>query len=73
MSDSTMIRDGDDHKGGDGYWKDGHMHYTNYNNGYHTSYDDDGRGNISNVHSTDHSTREKTQHGSDSSVTKYSY
>lgn len=72
MGDSTMIRDGDDHKGGNGYWKDRHLHFTNYDDTHHTSYDEDSDGNIYNVHSTDHTTRDKTQHGTDDSVTKYS-
>jgi hypothetical protein len=71
MSDSKMIKDGDDHKGGNGKWVEDHIHYSNYSDSSHTSWDEDSKGNVSNVHSTNHDTREKTQHCSDDKVKKY--
>ena len=55
---------GDNHTGGSGSWKDGQMHFTNFDSesNTRTSYDEDYYGNVSGIHSVDQNTNEKTQY-----------
>lgn len=50
--------------GGKGEWKDGKVHYTDYKDGSHTSWDEK-NGEVSGVHSTDHGTGDITNHPTD--------
>ena len=72
MGKPKMIREGDDMKGGSGKTlPDGSLHFTNFTNSSRTSWDEDPKGNVSKVHSVDSKTKEKVQHGNDSSVLDY--
>jgi len=43
----------------------GSVHYTDFNKGKHTSWDEDSRGNVSRVHTTEHSPKSISQNPTD--------